>query len=91
MLHATYGARSDIDGDSSALQLSELSIEDGDGNEDDDEGNDKFNAAADDDDAPQLAPGTFFRVGSSSRFGRTVRFNGRIIQWQNQILKALKS
>ena len=79
MLHATYGARSDIDGDSSALQLSELSIEDGDGNEDDDEGNDKFNAAADDD-APQLAPGTFFLVGSSSRFGRTVRFNGRIIQ-----------
>ena len=53
-MSATYGARGDIDGDSSTLQLSKLSTEDDDENEDDDEGNDKFNAAAaaaaDDDD-----------------------------------------
>ena len=41
-MRATYGARGDIDGDSSALQLSELSTKDGNGSEDDDEGNDKF-------------------------------------------------
>ena len=59
-MRATYGARGDIDGDSSTLQLSELSTEDGDGNEDDDEGNDKFNAAAaadDDDDDETRTPG----------------------------------
>ena len=32
------------------------------------------------DDAPQLAPEALFLVGSRSRFGRTVRFNGRFIQ-----------
>ena len=61
------GARVDIDGDSSTLQMSELSPEDGDGSEDDDEGNDKFEteesdaaaaaAAADDDDDETRTPG----------------------------------
>ena len=32
------------------------------------------------DDAPQLAPEALFRVGSRSRFGRTVRFSKRYIQ-----------
>ena len=59
-MSATYGARGDIDGDSSTLQLSKLSTEDDDENEDDDEGNDKFNAAAaaadDDDDDETRTP-----------------------------------
>ena len=32
------------------------------------------------DDAPQLAPEALFRVGSRSRFGRTVRLSKRYIQ-----------
>ena len=74
MLHATYGARGDIDGGSSTSQLSELNTENGNGSEDDDEGNDKFNAAAaaaaaaadddddDDDDDETRTPGYGCRV-----------------------------
>ena len=64
MLHATYGARGDIDGDLSTSQLSELNTENGDGSKDDDEGNDKLNAAAaaDDDDDETRTPGYGCRV-----------------------------
>ena len=96
MLHATHGARGDIDGRPRTSQPSELSTENGGGSEDD-ECSDTFDteesaAVADDvdetrppgyvsyDDAPQLAPEALFFVGLRCRFGRTVRFNERFFR-----------
>ena len=69
MLHATHGARGDIDGEPRTSQPSELSTEDGDKSEDDDEDSDKFDteesaaaaaAAADDDDVVVQNLNSFF-------------------------------
>ena len=66
MLHATHGARGDINGEPRTSQPSELSTEDGDKSEDDVEDSDKFDteesaaAAADDDDVVVQNLNSFF-------------------------------
>ena len=57
MLRATHNAHGDIDGEPRTSQPSELSTENGDGSEDDDEGNDKFDTCTEESAAAAAADG----------------------------------